>query len=95
MPAGPVLTISEMLVHPQVRARDMVVQTRHATVGATQAIGCPIKFSATPTSVARPAPVFGQHTREVLLEFGFETAEIQAMLDSGAGVQHIPRNVGT
>ncbi len=92
VPAGPVLTIAEMLAHPQVRARDMVVQTRHPTVGDTEAIGCPIKFSATPTKVARPAPLFGQHTREVLLEFGFGAAEIQALLDSGAGVQYVDRN---
>jgi len=87
VPAGPVLTIAQMLTHPQVRARDMVVQTRHPTVGNTQAIGCPIKFSETPADVTRPAPLFGQHTRDVLLEFGFGTAEIQALLDSGACAQ--------
>jgi crotonobetainyl-CoA:carnitine CoA-transferase CaiB-like acyl-CoA transferase len=65
-----------------------VVQTRHATVGDTEAIGCPIKFSATPARVTRPAPLFGEHTREVLLEFGFDAVEIQELLDSGACVQH-------
>jgi crotonobetainyl-CoA:carnitine CoA-transferase CaiB-like acyl-CoA transferase len=80
VPAGPVLTIAEMLAHPQVRARDMVVQTSHPTVGDTQAIGCPIKFSETPTNVTRPAPLFGQHTRDVLLEFGFDAAEVRALL---------------
>jgi crotonobetainyl-CoA:carnitine CoA-transferase CaiB-like acyl-CoA transferase len=92
VPAGPVLTIAEMLAHPQVRAREMVVETQHLVVGATQAIGCPIKFSATPTSVTRPAPVFGQHTREVLLEFGFDSSEIQTLLDGGAGIQHGERS---
>ncbi len=87
VPAGPVLTIAEMLAHPQVRARDMVVQTRHPRVGDTQAIGCPIKFSETPANVTRPAPLFGQHTRDVLLEFGFDAAEVQALLDSSAA-QH-------
>jgi len=87
VPAGPVLTIAEMLEHPQVRARDMVVETQHPGAGATRAIGCPIKLSATPASVRRPAPVFGQHTREVLLEFGLDAAEVQALLDAGAGVQ--------
>jgi crotonobetainyl-CoA:carnitine CoA-transferase CaiB-like acyl-CoA transferase len=87
IPAGPVLTIAEMLAHPQVRARDMVVETKHPTVGDTQAIGCPIKFSETPASVTRPAPLFGQHTRDVLLEFGFDAAEIQVLLGSGAAVQ--------
>jgi len=87
VPAGPVLTIAEMLAYPQVRARHMVVETRHPTVGDTQAIGCPIKFSETPANVTRPAPLFGQHTRDVLLEFGFDAAEVQALLD-GSAAQH-------
>ncbi len=87
VPAGPVLTIAEMLVHPQVRARDMVVTTHHTTVGETQAIGCPIKFSATPASVTRAAPLFGENTREVLLEFGFDGVEIQSMIDAGSAIQ--------
>jgi crotonobetainyl-CoA:carnitine CoA-transferase CaiB-like acyl-CoA transferase len=88
VPAGPVLTIAEMLEHPQVRARAMVVETQHPKAGATQAIGCPLKLSATPASVRRPAPLYGQHSREVLLEFGFDAVEVQALLDAGAGVQH-------
>jgi crotonobetainyl-CoA:carnitine CoA-transferase CaiB-like acyl-CoA transferase len=89
VPAGPVLGIAEMLTHPQVRARDMVVATRHPSAGDTEAIGCPIKFSATPASVTRPAPRFGEHTREVLREFGFDAAEIDALLESGAALQHL------
>jgi len=88
VPAGPVLTIGEMLAHPQVRARDMVVKTHHPSVGETEAIGCPLKFSATPTRVSRPAPRMGEHTREVLMQFGFEAAEIDALIASGAAVQH-------
>ena len=88
VPAGPVLTIAEMLEHPQVRARDMVVETRNLAAGPTRAIGCPIKFSKTPTSVRRPAPVYGQHTEEVLREVGYTTDEVRAMLAAGAAVQY-------
>jgi crotonobetainyl-CoA:carnitine CoA-transferase CaiB-like acyl-CoA transferase len=88
VPAGPVLTVAEMLEHPQVRARGMVVETRHPKAGATRAIGCPLKLSTTPPSVRRPAPLYGEHTREVLLEFGLAAVEVQALLDAGAGVQH-------
>jgi len=88
VPAGPVLTIAEMLAYPQVRAREMVVTTLHPSVGETEAIGCPIKFSSTPACVTRPAPRLGEHTREVLLEFGFDAAEIDALLECGAAVQH-------
>jgi crotonobetainyl-CoA:carnitine CoA-transferase CaiB-like acyl-CoA transferase len=87
VPAGPVLSIAAMLEHPQVAAREMVVETRHPKAGATRAIGCPMKFSDTPAQIRRPAPLFGQHTREVLTEAGLDDAEIDALLESGAAIQ--------
>ena len=87
VPAGPVKTIEQMLADPQVQARDMVVDLSHPRAGETQAIGCPIKFSATPSRVGRPAPMLGQHTSEVLGEFGFGPDEIRELLAVGAAVQ--------
>jgi crotonobetainyl-CoA:carnitine CoA-transferase CaiB-like acyl-CoA transferase len=87
VPAGPVLTVAEMLSHPQVLARDMVVETNHAKAGKVGAIGCPIKLSETPTRVSRAAPFFGQHTREVLEECGMTAAEIDALIRTRAAVQ--------
>jgi crotonobetainyl-CoA:carnitine CoA-transferase CaiB-like acyl-CoA transferase len=69
-PAGPVLTISEMHADPQTRARDMVVATDHPVAGRVETIGLPVKFGATPGGVREPAPVLGQHTAEVLAEYG-------------------------
>jgi crotonobetainyl-CoA:carnitine CoA-transferase CaiB-like acyl-CoA transferase len=88
VPAGPVLTIAEMLNHPQVLARDMVVETLHAKAGKVQAIGCPVKFSGTPARVSRPAPLLGQHTREVLEEIGLTTAEVDALIQARAAIQN-------
>ena len=87
VPAGPVLGIAEMLEHPQVLARDMVIETLHPKVGAVRAIGCPLKLSATPARVSRAAPLFGQHTREVLEESGLTTAEIDALVRTRAAIQ--------
>ena len=36
-----------------------------------------MKFSATPGAIQAPAPLFGEHTREVLAEAGFSAAEIE------------------
>ena len=69
-PAGPVLSISEMHADPQTRARDMVVATDHPASGRVETIGLPVKFGATPGGVRGPAPVLGQHTAEVLAEYG-------------------------
>ena len=83
VPAGPVHTIGEALEHPQTLVRDMVVELRHPQAGATKALGCPIHFSATPTRIDRPAPVLGEHTRELLREYGYSDADIDALAASG------------
>jgi len=84
IPCGPVLDIQQMLDHPQTRARDMVVRTEHPVAGAVDTIGFPVKFSGTPAAITRPAPVLGQHTREVLTEAGLTDAEIDALVADGA-----------
>ena len=84
LPAGPVLDIAEMHRDPQTIAREMVVEAEHAHLGPVRTIGLPIKFSATPGGIVRGAPVYGQHSREVLGEFGYTDAEIEALVGSGA-----------
>jgi len=86
LPAGPVLSVSEMHADPQAQARAMVVETTHPKAGRTKAIGLPIKLSETPGGIVRPAPVFGQHTREVLEEAGYSASEISDLAASGAVV---------
>jgi crotonobetainyl-CoA:carnitine CoA-transferase CaiB-like acyl-CoA transferase len=83
VPAGPVHTIGEALDHPQVRARGMVVEVEHPQAGPTRALGCPVHFSDTPTSVRRHAPMLGEHTRELLREYGYGDGEIDALAAEG------------
>ena len=83
VPAGPVHTIGEALSHPQTLARGMVVEVEHPQAGATRAIGCPIHFSASPDRSSTPAPLLGQHTREVLREFDLPEEEIDALVAEG------------
>ena len=87
MPAGPVLSISQMHADPQTIARDMVPEVDHPRAGRMRTIGLPVKFSATPGGVSCAAPLLGQHTREVLAEAGFDETGIDAMIASGAAVQ--------
>ncbi len=84
MPAGPVLSIGEMLADPQTRAREMVVETDHPVLGRVSTLGAPVKFSDTPAGVSRAAPLLGQHTREVLSELGFAAGEIESFAARGA-----------
>jgi crotonobetainyl-CoA:carnitine CoA-transferase CaiB-like acyl-CoA transferase len=86
VPCGRINSIAEMAADPQALAREMVVELEHPRAGRTRALGLPVKLSRTPGKVSRPAPVLGQHTREVLAEFGFSAAEIEALVASGAAV---------
>lgn len=83
VPVGPVHTIGEALTHPQTLARGMVVDLVHPMAGATKALGCPVHFSATPTCVTRPAPMLGEHTREMLREHGYDDREIDELVAEG------------
>jgi crotonobetainyl-CoA:carnitine CoA-transferase CaiB-like acyl-CoA transferase len=80
MPVGPILSVPEVLEHPQTFAREMVVETLHRRAGKVKSLGLPIKFSETPGEVRRSAPVLGEHTREVLLEAGYSEEEITELL---------------
>ena len=84
VPAGPVASIGEMLEFPQTLARDMVVEVEHSKLGPVRTVGFPVKFSDTPVSVERGAPLLGEHTREVLAELGYADDEIEALERSGA-----------
>ena len=49
-----------------------------------ETLGLPVKFSRTPGKVRRGAPVYGEHTREILAEHGFGADEVAALLEEGA-----------
>jgi len=83
VPVGPVHTIGEALEHPQTLARDMVVGLVHPQAGSTKALGCPLHFSRTPTSITRPAPMLGEHTRELLREYDYDDRAIDALVAAG------------
>ncbi|MDZ7710885.1 MAG: CoA transferase [Roseovarius sp.] len=84
LPAGPVLDILEMQADPQANWREMIVEMDHPMAGRVKTLGHPVKFSETPASLRRAAPVLGQHSREVLQEAGYDAGEIEAMVASGA-----------
>ena len=87
VPAGPVASIGEMLEHPQTQARDMVIEVEHTRAGTVRSLGSPVKMSGSEyaggSAERRGAPLLGEHTREVLEEFGFSGPEISELMDSG------------
>ncbi|MEK9723594.1 MAG: CoA transferase [Rhodospirillaceae bacterium] len=86
IPAGPVMDVVEMNTDPHTLAREMIVEVEHAAAGPVKTVGLPIKFSVTPGVIDAGAPVYGQHTRAVLAEYGYDAEAIEALIADGAVV---------
>jgi CoA:oxalate CoA-transferase len=66
IPCGPINNIEQVASHPQVRAREMIVEVPHPKLGSVKLINSPIKLSRTPANVDRIASGLGQDTRDLL-----------------------------
>jgi crotonobetainyl-CoA:carnitine CoA-transferase CaiB-like acyl-CoA transferase len=66
VPCGSVRNLQELFADPQVEAREMIARVEHATIGALQVLGVPVKLSDTPGDVRTAPPLLGQHTEAVL-----------------------------
>jgi len=73
--AAPVNTFAEAFADPQALHNEMIVDLE-TPIGPMKFFGVPYKLDKTPASVRTAPPLHGQHTDEVLLEFGFSAAEI-------------------
>jgi formyl-CoA transferase len=74
IPCGAVLDTAEILADPHLRERGMVFDLEHPTRGRFAMIGSPIRLSDSPIEVS-PAPLFGEHTEEVLRTLGGYSAD--------------------
>ncbi len=83
LPCGPINTVTEMFEDPQTIERKMIVDVKNTKAGSFKAIGMPIKFSETKVEDSKESPTFGQHTKQILLDFGFKSEEIDSLMKQG------------
>ena len=79
IPCAPIQRIDQVFDHPQVRAREMVVEMPHPTAEKVRLVGSPINLSRTPVTYRRHPPLVGEHTREILRELGYSEEEIEKL----------------
>ena len=84
---GEVKTHLEASRDPQVEHLGAITSYDHPTAGPVKVVAPAVKMSATPPSIRRPAPLVGQHSREILAEHGLSEAEIDALLARGVIAQ--------
>ena len=67
VPCGPILSAKELLDEPSLIANEMIVTVAHPQRGSFKTVGCPIKLSDSPVTVAT-APLLGEHNEEIYLD---------------------------
>ena len=91
IPTGAINTIEQVVAHPQVAARGVLVESTHPVAGTIKMVGPPVRLSETPGSVRAPAPLLGEHTEQVLRErLGLNDEEIARLRhDSVIGARRL------
>ncbi|WP_137156794.1 CoA transferase [Rhizobium sp. FKL33] len=80
---GPVYGYADLVDDAQIKHNGSFVEYDHPTEGRVKTPGFPIRFSKTPSTVERGAPLAGEHSREILREAGYDEARIDQLLAQG------------
>jgi crotonobetainyl-CoA:carnitine CoA-transferase CaiB-like acyl-CoA transferase len=83
VPCTPIQTIDQVVTDPQIIARNMIIEQDHPVLGRIKLPNLPFRFSGCDTTPRRPAPLLGQHNREIALEAGYSEEEIDTLVAEG------------
>lgn len=81
IPSGPILSYDQTLNNEQIKSRDMILDYEHPVGGSMKTLGFPAKFSETPGKIVKPAPLLGQHNKEILTELGYTAETVEQLVD--------------
>ena len=83
VPCGPIYSIDEVFADPQVRHLGMSKRVQHKTLGTLDVVGNALIMGGASEMTYRATPERGQHTSEVLAEFGYSAGEIEDLAERG------------
>ncbi len=84
VPSGPIYNMEQAFADPHVRQLGLPKPVEHPVLGTISVVGQPVTLSRTPQQVRAPTPELGEHTDELLREFGFDDGEIARFRQEGA-----------
>jgi crotonobetainyl-CoA:carnitine CoA-transferase CaiB-like acyl-CoA transferase len=80
---GEVKSYTQIESDPQVLHMGCISAYRHPTVGEVKVVAPAVKFSQTAATIDRPAPMLGEHSREIMAEFGVDPVKIEELIRDG------------
>jgi crotonobetainyl-CoA:carnitine CoA-transferase CaiB-like acyl-CoA transferase len=83
VPCGPIYNMDQVFADPQVAQIGIAQPVTHPTLGEIHVVGQGVNLSRTPTSVRTAAPELGEHTEEVLQQYGVSREEFQDLRKRG------------
>jgi formyl-CoA transferase len=84
VPCGPIYNIDQVFADPQVRHLGIAQESARSDGSRLGLVGQPFTLSRTKSKIAQRPPDLGEHTDEILQEFGFSGAEIKALHEAKA-----------
>jgi len=84
VPAAPVLDLEEIFDDPQILHNECVFERDHPTAGRIRGVRPAARFDKTPQEPGRTAPLYGEHTEEILIELGYEESARAKLQEQGA-----------
>lgn len=90
VPCGPIYTMDQVFADPQVRHLGIAKPAHHYALGDIELVSSGLRLSRTPFRVRSAAPDLGQHSDEVLREYGYSDAEIAGLQARGIITTHVP-----
>ena len=83
VPCSRVNNYEELFADPHVEARKVLVEVNHPRIGNTRLVRNPVVFDEHSPVIRRPAPLLGQHSKEILQQFGYEESVVQKLSEDG------------
>lgn len=84
IPCAPINSFGDMMAHPHTAATGIVQELTHPVYGTIKTMAQPLNFNGERNKPQRPPPMLGEHTREVLAQFGYSDTDIERLIASKA-----------
>ena len=96
IPAGPINNLADVFADEQVLHCGLVEEVEHPTLGPLKQVGCPINLEAMNGKSVRSAPpLFGQHTRDILADYGITSQRIETLIRDQVVFQQVMNTAQT